>query len=82
MTLGVPASLNDILEVKLTEAMTLPLPEAAAARALGERRGSPSWNSLAEKTKNPPWPWAGSGPTRRPGAGGPAGARSCLSYGH
>src|SRR5206468_3102390 len=27
VTLGCPASLNDILEVKLTEAMTLPLPE-------------------------------------------------------
>lgn len=35
VTLGIPASLNDILEVKLTEAMTLPLPEAPAARALG-----------------------------------------------
>lgn len=33
VTLGIPASLNDILEVKLTEAMTLPLPETAA-RAL------------------------------------------------
>ncbi|NMB46976.1 MAG: NAD(P)H-hydrate dehydratase [Firmicutes bacterium] len=27
VSLGVPASLNDILEVKLTEAMTIPLPE-------------------------------------------------------
>jgi NAD(P)H-hydrate epimerase len=27
VTLGIPASLNDALEVKLTEAMTLPLPE-------------------------------------------------------
>ena len=27
VTLGIPASLNDIMEVKLTEAMTLPLPE-------------------------------------------------------
>ncbi|MBW1916457.1 MAG: NAD(P)H-hydrate dehydratase [Deltaproteobacteria bacterium] len=35
VTAGVPASLNDILEVKLTEAMTLPLPEASGARALG-----------------------------------------------
>ena len=35
VTLGIAASLNDILEVKLTEAMTLPLPEAAGARALG-----------------------------------------------
>ena len=28
VTLGVPASINDILEVKVTEVMTLPLPEA------------------------------------------------------
>jgi NAD(P)H-hydrate epimerase len=35
VTAAVPASLNDILEVKLTEAMTLPLPEAGGARALG-----------------------------------------------
>ncbi len=27
VTLGIPASLNDIVEIKLTEAMTLPLPE-------------------------------------------------------
>jgi hydroxyethylthiazole kinase-like uncharacterized protein yjeF len=31
VTLGVPASLNPILEVKLTEAMTLPLPETETA---------------------------------------------------
>lgn len=37
VTLGTPASLNDILEVKLTEVMTMPLPEAAGARALGEK---------------------------------------------
>jgi NAD(P)H-hydrate epimerase len=30
VTLGIPASLNDILEAKLTEAMTLPLPETAS----------------------------------------------------
>jgi len=30
VTVGIPASLNDILEVKLTEAMTVPLPETAA----------------------------------------------------
>lgn len=35
VTLGIPASLNDILEVKVTEAMTLPLPEAPGVRALG-----------------------------------------------
>ena len=44
VTLGVPASLNDILEVKLTEAMTLPLPEAAGARALGRA----AWEPIAE----------------------------------
>ena len=35
VTLGIAQSLNDILEVKLTEAMTLPLPQAEGARALG-----------------------------------------------
>jgi NAD(P)H-hydrate epimerase len=35
VTLGLPASLNDIMEGKLTEAMTLPLPEAVGSRALG-----------------------------------------------
>ncbi len=35
VTLGIAASLNDIMEVKITEAMTLPLPQAAGARALG-----------------------------------------------
>jgi ADP-dependent NAD(P)H-hydrate dehydratase / NAD(P)H-hydrate epimerase len=44
VTLGVPASLNDILEVKLTEAMSLPLPEAAAARALG----AAAWPPIVE----------------------------------
>ncbi|NMB13132.1 MAG: NAD(P)H-hydrate dehydratase [Firmicutes bacterium] len=29
VSLGIPASLNDIMEVKLTEAMTIPLPETA-----------------------------------------------------
>ena len=51
MTLGVPASLNDILEVKLTEAMTLPLPEAAAARALGAAAWAPIVEFLDEKRK-------------------------------
>ena len=48
VTLGVPASLNDILEAKLTEAMTLPLPEAAA-RALGAAAWSPIQEFLNEK---------------------------------
>lgn len=30
VTLGIPRSLNDVMEVKLTEAMTLPLPETTA----------------------------------------------------
>ncbi|MCL4503546.1 MAG: NAD(P)H-hydrate dehydratase [Deltaproteobacteria bacterium] len=35
VTLGIAQSLNDILEIKLTEAMTLPLPQAEGVRALG-----------------------------------------------
>ena len=67
VTLGVPASLNDILEVKLTEAMTLPLPEAAAARALGRAAWAPIVEFLT--AANSPWPWGrGSAPTRRPGS--------------
>ncbi len=41
VTLGIVASLNDIMEVKLTEAMTLPLPQAAGARALGLKGREP-----------------------------------------
>ena len=37
VVLGVPASLNDILEVKLTEVMTLPLPELRKRRCLALR---------------------------------------------
>lgn len=37
VTVGVPASLNHILEMKLTEAMTLPLSEAEGVQALGRR---------------------------------------------
>jgi len=37
VTVGVPASLNPILEIKLTEAMTLPLAEAEGVQALGRR---------------------------------------------
>ena len=37
VTLGVPASLNDILEIKLTEAMTRPLPEVRKHRCLSLR---------------------------------------------
>jgi ADP-dependent NAD(P)H-hydrate dehydratase / NAD(P)H-hydrate epimerase len=35
VTLGVASSLNDLMEEKITEAMTLPLPQAEGARALG-----------------------------------------------
>ncbi len=41
VTLGVAASLCDILAGKLTEAMTLPLPEAPGARALGKAALAP-----------------------------------------
>ncbi|MGQ9689138.1 MAG: NAD(P)H-hydrate dehydratase [Desulfobaccales bacterium] len=50
VTVAVAASLNDILEVKLTEAMTLPLPEAQGARALGEKALAPLQDFLAGKT--------------------------------
>jgi hydroxyethylthiazole kinase-like uncharacterized protein yjeF len=50
VTAAVPASLNDILEVKLTEAMTLPLPEAAGARALGRQALEPLAAFMAGKT--------------------------------
>uniref|UniRef100_A0A7V6A383 Bifunctional NAD(P)H-hydrate repair enzyme n=1 Tax=Desulfobacca acetoxidans TaxID=60893 RepID=A0A7V6A383_9BACT len=50
VTLAVPAGLLDILAAKLTEAMTLPLPEAAGARALGEAALSPLNDFLADKT--------------------------------
>ena len=49
VTLGVPGSLNDILEVKLTEAMTLVLPEAAGARALGVAALKPIVEFLDER---------------------------------
>ncbi|HHY41250.1 MAG TPA: NAD(P)H-hydrate dehydratase [Thermoanaerobacterales bacterium] len=35
VTIGIPESLNDILEVKVTEAMTLPLPETSS-RSIGK----------------------------------------------
>lgn len=37
LTLGIPKSLNDILESKVTEAMTYPLPEVRKARCLALR---------------------------------------------
>jgi ADP-dependent NAD(P)H-hydrate dehydratase / NAD(P)H-hydrate epimerase len=50
VTAGIPASLNDILEMKLTEAMTLPLPEAKGARALGREALAPLQEFLADKS--------------------------------
>jgi hydroxyethylthiazole kinase-like uncharacterized protein yjeF len=49
VTLGIAASLNDILEVKITEAMTLPLPEAAGARALGRAALEPIRQFLSDR---------------------------------
>jgi hydroxyethylthiazole kinase-like uncharacterized protein yjeF len=50
VTLGIPASLNDILEVKITEAMTLSLAEAAGARSLGLNALEPLKRFLEQKT--------------------------------
>ncbi len=50
VTAAVPTSLNDILEVKLTEAMTLPLPEASGARAFGRQSLEPLQEFMADKT--------------------------------
>ncbi len=49
VTAGVAASLNDILEAKITEAMTLPLPEAEGARALGRSALQPVLKFLENK---------------------------------
>jgi NAD(P)H-hydrate epimerase len=50
VTAACPASLNDILEAKLTEAMTLPLPEATHARAFGRQALGPLLEFMAGKT--------------------------------
>jgi ADP-dependent NAD(P)H-hydrate dehydratase / NAD(P)H-hydrate epimerase len=64
VTAAVPAGLNDILEVKLTEAMTLPLPEAGGPGPWGRRPWGPLRIFWPIK---PPWPWGrGWAPTRRP----------------
>jgi hydroxyethylthiazole kinase-like uncharacterized protein yjeF len=65
VTSAVPASLNDILEVKLTEAMTLPLPEAKGARALGEGALAPLQDFLADKTAAALGPGLGTHPETR-----------------
>ncbi|MCK4857476.1 MAG: NAD(P)H-hydrate dehydratase [candidate division Zixibacteria bacterium] len=46
--LGVPRSLNDILEVKLTEALTKPLPELRKQRALPVRALGPIIENIRE----------------------------------
>jgi hydroxyethylthiazole kinase-like uncharacterized protein yjeF len=50
VTVGVPASLNPILEMKLTEAMTLPLAEPEGVQALGRRALEEVAASLPGKT--------------------------------
>ncbi len=65
VTLGIPASLNDILEVKLTEAMTLPLPEAAEARALGKGAVAPILEFLGSKSTLAIGPGLGTHPETR-----------------
>ena len=47
VTVGIPESLNDILEVKLTEAMTCPLPEVKKARCLALRARGAAQRFLA-----------------------------------
>lgn len=65
VTLGVAASLNDILEVKLTEAMTLPLPEAQGARAVGQKALEPLLEFLKDKTALALGPGLGTHPETR-----------------
>ena len=65
VTMGIAASLNDILEVKITEAMTLPLPEAAGARALGVGALSPLLKFLEDKTAVALGPGLGTHPETR-----------------
>ena len=65
VTLGIPASLNDILAVKLTEAMTLPLPEATGARALGAAALAPIMEFLDQKSTLALGPGIGTHPETR-----------------
>ncbi|MCK9267031.1 NAD(P)H-hydrate dehydratase [bacterium] len=48
VTVGIPESLNDILEVKLTEAMSLPLPETAT-RTFSKQAVKPCLKFINEK---------------------------------
>jgi len=65
VTLGLPAGLNDILEAKLTEAMTLPLPEAPGFRALGFKALEPLLDFLQQKTALALGPGLGTHPETR-----------------
>lgn len=65
VTAAVPASLIDILEMKLTEAMTLSLPEAEGARALGKKALAPLRDFLADKTAAALGPGLGTHPETR-----------------
>jgi hydroxyethylthiazole kinase-like uncharacterized protein yjeF len=47
LTLGIPASLNPILEVKLTEAMTIPLPETET-----HAHSISAWDTIADRVAN------------------------------
>ncbi len=80
VTLGIAASLNDIMEVKLTEAMTLPLPEAEGARALGLKALEPILAFAAGCDR--PGPRAGAGdPPGDPGTGAAPGERAAATPG-
>jgi len=65
VTLGIPASLNDIMEVKLTEAMTLPLPETPGTRALGKGALTPILEFLDGKSALALGPGLGTHPETR-----------------
>lgn len=65
VTAAVPASLNDILEGKLTEAMTLPLPEAEGVRALGQKALAPLRDFLVGKSAAALGPGLGTHPETR-----------------
>ncbi|MCL6621998.1 MAG: NAD(P)H-hydrate dehydratase [Syntrophobacterales bacterium] len=65
VTVAVPESLNDILEVKLTEVMSLPLPEVPEVRALSRRALPPLWEFLRDKTALALGPGLGTHPETR-----------------
>lgn len=65
VTAAVAESLNDILEVKLTEAMSLPLPEALGARAIGRGALEPLKTFLTDKTALALGPGLGTHPETR-----------------